>query len=177
MSRGLTLEQMEFLLSKGLSGEDMVALAKIGAAKSKGAERTARWRARRRGGDVTCDGHSDASHPPIDNNHTPHSPNGEYTPKREKASQPAKPEGVTDQTWKDFLAHRKAKRAPVTETVIAAIRREAETAGWSLEAALVETVSRGWQAFKAAWVENSKPQTGTDSGYLDRLIAKAGASP
>lgn len=94
-----------------------------------------------------------------------------------KGAGPAKPEEVSEQTWSDFLAHRKAKRAPVTETVLAGIRREAEIAGWSLESALVETVSRGWQAFKAAWVENSKPQNSTDSGYLDRLIAKAGASP
>lgn len=94
-----------------------------------------------------------------------------------KGAGPAKPEGVSDQTWNDFLAHRKAKRAPVTETVLAGIKREAEIAGWSLEAALVETVSRGWQAFKAAWVEGAKPQGATDGGYLDRLIAKAGASP
>jgi hypothetical protein len=69
MSRGLTLEQMEFLVSKGISAEEMVAFAKMGSAKSKGAERTARWRAKKAGNvtnsvtrDVTCD----ASPPPND---------------------------------------------------------------------------------------------------------------
>ena len=63
MSKGLTLEQMEFLLSKGLSGEDMVAFAKMGATKSRAAERTARWRARKNG-NVTSDLTRDASPPP-----------------------------------------------------------------------------------------------------------------
>lgn len=67
MSRGLTLEQIEFLVGKGLSAEEMLAFAKMGNSRSKAAERTARWRAKRAGNvtsDVTGDGHGDASQPP-----------------------------------------------------------------------------------------------------------------
>jgi hypothetical protein len=50
------------------------------------------------------------------------------------------------------LAHRKAKRAIVTERVVQRIRAEAELAGYTLEEALNECVDRGWQGFKAEWV-------------------------
>jgi len=63
-----------------------------------------------------------------------------------------KPSDVTDECWSDFLAHRKAKRAIVTERVIHRIRVEAELAGYTLEEALNECVDRGWQGFKAEWV-------------------------
>lgn len=64
-----------------------------------------------------------------------------------------RPDGVSDRVWADFVAHRKAKRATVTATVIAAIEKEAKLAGWTVEQALVEMVSRGWQGFKAEWVK------------------------
>jgi hypothetical protein len=62
------------------------------------------------------------------------------------------PEGVTEATWADFLLVRKAKKAPVTATAIVRIRSEAEQAGWTLERALQECVSRGWTGFNHAWV-------------------------
>jgi hypothetical protein len=64
-----------------------------------------------------------------------------------------KPENVTDQTWNDFLIHRKEKKAKVTQTVINTFTEEAEKAGYSLEKALKETMHRGWQGFKADWVK------------------------
>jgi len=66
-----------------------------------------------------------------------------------------KPDGVSDMVWQDFQQLRKAKRAPLTETALAAIEREAAAAGWTLEAALSECSARGWQAFKAAWVKET----------------------
>lgn len=66
-----------------------------------------------------------------------------------------KPDGVSDMVWQDFQQLRKAKRAPLTETALAAIEREAGAAGWTLEAALSECSARGWQAFKAAWVKET----------------------
>jgi hypothetical protein len=62
------------------------------------------------------------------------------------------PEGVTEATWADFLLVRKAKKAPVTATAIVRIRSEAEQAGWTLERALQECVSRGWIGFNHTWV-------------------------
>lgn len=64
-----------------------------------------------------------------------------------------KPEKVSESVWIDFVAHRKAKKAPLTETALSGIIREADKAGWGLEEALIETCARGWQSFKADWVK------------------------
>lgn len=63
-----------------------------------------------------------------------------------------KPTDVSQGCWDDFLAHRKAKKAIVTQRVIDRIRHEAELANYTLEEALNECVDRGWQGFKAEWV-------------------------
>jgi len=65
---------------------------------------------------------------------------------------------VTDQVWNDFLKLRKAKKAPLTQTALDAIEREVKISGWTLEDALTECVSRGWQGFKASWVANQSNQ-------------------
>lgn len=72
--------------------------------------------------------------------------------KNEKNKDILKPKNVTDQTWKDFLAHRKNKKAIVTKNVIKGFSEQAEKAGWSLEDALNESINRGWTGFKADWV-------------------------
>lgn len=59
------------------------------------------------------------------------------------------PAGVDEQVWKDFLATRKAK---LTDTALAVIVKEAQKAGWTLQAALQECAARGWRGFKAEWV-------------------------
>lgn len=74
---------------------------------------------------------------------------------KEKATVVATPVGVSIQTWEDFKTLRKAKKAPITQRVIDGIETEAKKAGWSLERALIECVMRGWQAFKADWVNKS----------------------
>lgn len=60
--------------------------------------------------------------------------------------------GVSQQVVRDFKAIRKAKKAPITETAMAGIRREAEKAGLTLDSALALCCERGWSAFKADWV-------------------------
>jgi uncharacterized protein YdaU (DUF1376 family) len=67
------------------------------------------------------------------------------------------PQGVTTETWEGFIAQRKLSKATITQTVINSIQREADKAGWTLEQALAETVTRGWRSFKADWVKD-KPQ-------------------
>ena len=74
---------------------------------------------------------------------------------RSKSSHPHKPEGVSDQTWNDFLALRKTKRAAVTPTALDEIIKQAELAGWTLERALREMCARGWAGFTAEWVDKS----------------------
>lgn len=67
-----------------------------------------------------------------------------------------KPDDVSKAVWDDFLTHRRAKKAPVTETVISRTRQEADKVGWSLEQAMIETCNRGWQGFKADYLHNNK---------------------
>ena len=76
---------------------------------------------------------------------------------KKKSTVVATPEGVSQSVWDEFIAHRKAKKAKVTELVIEGIAKEASKAGWSLEDALKETIVRNWQSFKAEWVA-VKPQ-------------------
>lgn len=67
-------------------------------------------------------------------------------------------DGVSEQTAADFIAHRKSLRAPLTQTALDAIKREAAAARLSLEAALAECVMRGWRGFKAEWVLKTESQ-------------------
>ena len=65
----------------------------------------------------------------------------------------AKPDDVSESVWADFLSLRKTKRAPVTETAIAAVRREADKAGVTLQDALTICCAKGWQGFNADWIK------------------------
>lgn len=64
------------------------------------------------------------------------------------------PINVDEQIWSDFLSLRRTKKAPMTVTALAGIKREADKAGWSLDKALAECVARGWTGFKSDWVTN-----------------------
>lgn len=74
-----------------------------------------------------------------------------------------RPDGVTEQVWADWLALRRAKRAPVTQTVVDGAEREAAKAGMSLEAFLAVWCRRGSQGLEAAWL---KPE--------ERIVAAPG---
>lgn len=101
-------------------------------------------------------------------------------PKKSKTRVAEKPADVSDEIWADYKTLRQAKRAPVTETVIAQNRREAEKAGWTLESALSECCARGWQGFKADWVnKNNGENYGTYQPKLsksDRIAAALDAA-
>jgi uncharacterized protein YdaU (DUF1376 family) len=73
-----------------------------------------------------------------------------YPKKKTSASRP--PDGVSASVWQDFLRTRKTK---VTETALDGIRKQAGLAGISLEDALRECCARGWQSFKADWLQPS----------------------
>lgn len=66
----------------------------------------------------------------------------------------------------DFLKIRKAKRAPLTETALAGIQREAAKAGVTLEAALRTCCERGWTGFKAEWVAGQVQSMAVDRAQL-----------
>ena len=102
------------------------------------------------------------------------------TEKKKKATVVATPEGVSESVWQDFVKHRKAKKAQVTQTVIDGIVKQALIAGWTLEDALRETIIRNWASFKADWVQDKNlSQTGqmnqrVSSGLTRGLIGGNG---
>ena len=86
-----------------------------------------------------------------------------------RAHPPQKPDDVDLRVWADWLELRKAKRAPVTQTVLDDAQREAAKAGMTLEAFLREWCSRGSQGLKAEWLSGkSPPQAG---GFVNKQEA------
>jgi hypothetical protein len=71
----------------------------------------------------------------------------------------ARPDDIDPQTWTDWLALRKAKRAPVTETVVNGARDEAGKAGMTLDAFLQVWCLRGSQGLQADWLRPEERQT------------------
>lgn len=86
-----------------------------------------------------------------------------------------KPDGVEQNIWNDFLDLRKAKRAPLSNTALEAIEREAASVGWTLNQAITEMVARGWQGFKANWVkEKQNGQSNAEGmGSTERAARRA----
>jgi len=82
------------------------------------------------------------------------------------------PSNVEEQVWADYLALRKAKKAPMTVTALAGLKREAEKANWSLNRAIDECVSRGWTGFKAEWV-STKPSFAQQAADIARTTVPA----
>lgn len=79
-----------------------------------------------------------------------------------RAKWPEAPDDVPEQIWRDWLTLRKAKKAPVTETVIRKARNEAGKAGLSFADFLAVWCARGSQGLEADWLkphERPAPQT------------------
>jgi hypothetical protein len=72
-----------------------------------------------------------------------------------------KPIDVSEAVWRDFKRQRKK---PVTDTALRGIKREADKAGWTLQAALEEATTRGWESFKADWVKDKGNGNGIRQG-------------
>ena len=64
------------------------------------------------------------------------------------------PDGVSANVWSDFMKHRKALKAPITDTAIAGFTREADKAGITLEQSFVVTIENNWRGFKAEWLKD-----------------------
>ena len=68
-------------------------------------------------------------------------------------------EGIDEQIASDFIAIRKAKNAPLTQTALDGIKREANKAKLTLENVLRICIERNWQGFSASWLFESHNQT------------------
>jgi uncharacterized protein YdaU (DUF1376 family) len=103
------------------------------------------------------------NHQPSTINHQPSTNMGD-APRKRSTPTPAiaKPDDVAEQTWADWLALRKAKRAPVTETVINGARAESVKAFMTLDGFLQVWCRRGSQGLEAAWLrpeERASPRS------------------
>lgn len=78
-------------------------------------------------------------------------PSDEGVARKRAARTPARPAEVAESVWQDFQAIRKAKRAPLTDTALEGIRREAAKAGLGLGDAIAYCCEAGWQGFNAGW--------------------------
>jgi DNA-binding transcriptional MocR family regulator len=97
-------------------------------------------------------------------------------PTKRTAKKSDRPDGVSEVVWIDWVALRKAKKASVSQTALNGIAREADRAGWPLEDALAEMVSRNWQGFKADWVKENGGNNGKNGksgqqrdGFMEAL--------
>ncbi|AXE31610.1 hypothetical protein DK842_17905 [Chromobacterium phragmitis] len=70
-----------------------------------------------------------------------------------------KAKGVHPQHAADFLAVRKAQRAPLTVTALENIEREAAKAKLTLAQAIQIVAERGWRGFKAEWLQRDPDRT------------------
>ncbi len=80
-----------------------------------------------------------------------------HKPKKESATVVACPPDVSQQIWGDWVALRKSKKAPITQTVLNGAIAEAKILGWPLEKFLAEWCSRGSQGLKAEWIVKPNP--------------------
>ena len=113
----------------------------------------------------------------------PPTPTPTPTPKKEEkekeprkrgatgAGAPSRPAEVPEQTWADWLALRKAKRAPVTETVLRSAQSEAAKAKMPLAEFLRVWCARGSQGLQASWLAQDEraATNGADAPWAGAL--------
>lgn len=85
-----------------------------------------------------------------------------------------RPNGVSESVWGDFLELRKAKKAPLSQSALNSIEREAAKAGVSLECALETCCARGWQGFNAEWVKGAGKMSIVRTFHDERAATIAG---
>ena len=88
----------------------------------------------------------------LPNNHKPITNKKEIN-KEKSRSAPVKPEGVSEDVWKNWLDHRKKKKGSVTELVLKTLSTKGEMAGLSLEEVMTIQVVNNWQGFEVSWLK------------------------
>lgn len=84
--------------------------------------------------------------------------------------------GVDKKTASDWLTLRKAKKAPVTETVLDMAMAEAVKAKITLPEALKICCSRGWAGFKAEWIIKDEQGKAQGAWYATEASVAAKAA-
>lgn len=99
------------------------------------------------------------NHKPITNNHKEEKKETKKksaAPKAPKAAPVEKPEGVSDELWAEWYAHKKRKSGRVTQRMLDGLIREAGKAGITVAEAMEYQLEKDWTGFEADWYEKNK---------------------
>lgn len=81
------------------------------------------------------------------------------------------PVNPSPEVWADYLQHRKAIKAPLTQTAanrLGAEAHKAQAAGFSVDDFLAECMLRGWRGGKADWLTRGMSQDQQEGGQVAR---------
>lgn len=81
------------------------------------------------------------------------------------------PVNPSPEVWADYLQHRKAIKAPLTQTAanrLGAEAHKAQAAGFSVDDFLAECMLRGWRGGKADWLTRGMSQDQPGGGQVAR---------
>lgn len=90
---------------------------------------------------------------------------------KKKATTVACPPDVDQQIWDDWKQLRKAKKAPVTETVVSSARKEATKANLSFNEFLSVWCARGSQGLQADWLKPDEKNLSKTGQMNQRVIS------
>lgn len=109
------------------------------------------------------------NHKPITNNHKPRTNNQNNKPVGfDFTTWPNQP---SEEVWKDFVKHRNAKKAKISQTVINRMSNnlhEVALTGWSVDDVLSEICERGWTSFKPDWLNGKTRYPNQQVSYQER---------
>jgi hypothetical protein len=91
--------------------------------------------------------------------------------KKSNATSVACPPDVDQQIWDDWKQLRKAKKAPVTETVVNSARKEAAKANMSFSDFLSVWCARGSQGLQADWLKTEEKNLSKTGQMNQRVIS------
>jgi len=131
-------------------------IAKTGEKSEKAsASAKARWNRAKDANALQTQSESNATH---DTEHITQDTKHKKKATKVAATSVACPPDVSESVWLDWLQLRKAKKAPVTQTVVNSATKEAEKAGISLNAFLTIWCARGSQGLQAEWLKTNERQ-------------------
>ena len=72
--------------------------------------------------------------------------------RREEKNKDIRPSDVSVTIWDEYVKHRKAKKATISNTAIESLRIDAKSVGLTIEQAIQMQLKRGWTGFDPSWV-------------------------
>ena len=86
--------------------------------------------------------------------------------RREEKNKDIRPSDVSVTIWDEYVKHRKAKKATISNTVIESLRIDAKSVGLTIEQAIQMQLKRGWTGFDPSWVTAANQPTNAFAGAI-----------